>query len=215
MDIFDQEAARYDAWYSTTLGQVIFAAEVAALRPLLDGLPHPWLEVGVGSGRFASALGVEVGIDPAVGALALALSRDTQVAAARGEALPFPDSVFGGVLVVVTLCFVGDPLAALREARRVLQPGGGIALGLVLAEGPWGQEYQARAAAGHPYYRRAHFFSRTDLASLLAAADLHPVRVRSALFGPPEAEPSAADARDGDDPRAGFTALIVTATKPK
>ena len=214
MDIFDQEAARYDAWYSTTLGQVIFAAEVAALRPLLEGLPHPWLEVGVGSSRFASALGVEVGIDPAVGALALALSRDIQVAAARGEALPLRVATFGAVLFVVTLCFVGDLLAALREARRVLQPGGGLVLGLVLAEGPWGQVYQECAAAGHPYYQRAHFFTRADLASLLAAADLHSVRTRSALFSPPDAEPSAADARDGDDPTAGFTALLCLPRSP-
>lgn len=209
MDIFDQEAACYDAWYDTPLGRAIFAAEVAALRPLIEWLPHPWLEVGVGSGRFAAALGIEVGIDPAAGALAFAMDRDIHVAAARGETLPFPDAAFGAVLFVVTLCFVDDPLTALREARRVLRPGGGIVLGLVLAEGPWGEEYQARAAAGHPYYQRAHFFTRTDLASLLAAADLHPVRVRSALFGPPDSEPSAADARDGDDPRAGFTALLV------
>lgn len=88
-------------------------------------------------------------------------------------------------------------------------------LGLVLAEGPWGREYQKRAATGHPYYQRARFFTRDNLASLLAAADLYPVRVRSALFGPPDVQLSVMDARDGDDPRAGFTALLVTATKPE
>jgi SAM-dependent methyltransferase len=164
----------------------------------------------VGTGRFATVLSVEVGVDPALGALALAKSRQIQVVRARGEALPFADTIFCAVLFV-TLCFVDDPLAALREARRVLKSGGGIVLGLVLAEGPWGQEYRARAAAGHPYYRRAHFLTRADLASLLAAADLHPVRVRSALFSLPEAALTSGDIRDGDDPTAGFTALLVTA----
>jgi SAM-dependent methyltransferase len=114
------------------------------------------------------------------------------------------------VLFVVTLCFIDDPLAALLEANRVLRADGGLVLGLVLAEGAWGQHYQRLGAQGHPYYQRAHFFTRPELTALLAQAGLSAVRTRSALLQPPEVEPAAADAREGDDPAAGFTAILAT-----
>jgi SAM-dependent methyltransferase len=208
-DAFDQKAARYDAWYDAPLGSVAFREEMDALRPLLAGLPHPWLEVGVGGGRFAAALEVAVGIDPAVGALSLAARRGIRVAMARGEVLPFPDASFGAVLFVTALCFVGNPLAALLEARRVLRPEGRIVLGLIPGEGPWGQHYRGLAAAGNAYYQRAHFFTRAEMATLLAAAGLRQVRARSTLFWPPEGGSVRGAIQEGEDLTAGFAALLV------
>lgn len=207
--LFDQFAERYDAWYEGPLGRVAFPQEVDALRPLLSGLPRPWLEVGVGTGRFAAALDVRYGIDPSLTALTLARSRGLVVAAAQGEALPFPDYRFGAVVLVVTLCFVADPLAVLREARRVLRSDGGIVLGLVLADNPWGQHYQALGAAGHPYYRLARFFSHAETRALVAAAGLAVARERSALFQPPSVPLVVEPARDGFEERAGFTGILA------
>lgn len=208
-DAFDQQAARYDAWYDAPSGRAVFLEELDALRPLLRGLPHPWLEVGVGSGRFAAALGVENGVDPARSALALAAGRGVRAAVARAEALPFPDGTFGGVLFVAALCFISDPAAALLEARRVLVPGGRVVLGLILAEGPWGRRYRELALAGNAFYQRAHFFTWDELVSLLTAAGLRAVRIRSGLFGSPDAEPMTAAVQEGYDPAAGFTAMLV------
>jgi len=208
-DIFDRQAARYDAWYNTPSGEAVFLEELDALAPLLEGLPHPWLEVGVGGGRFAAALGAEFGVDPAANALALAARRGSRVAVARGESLPFPDATFGAVLFTAALCFIPDPVAALRESRRVLRSGGRILLGLIPAEGPWGRHYRALAAEGHAYYRLAHFFARGEMASLFAAVGLRQVRVRSALFRPPEVEFMTGGAREGDDLAAGFAAVLL------
>lgn len=90
----------------------------------METLPRPWIEVGVGSGRFASDLGVEIGLDPASDPLNLATRRGTRVVRGRVETLPFAAGTFGGMLLIVTICFVADPLAALREARRVVGPRG-------------------------------------------------------------------------------------------
>lgn len=206
-DVFDRHASRYDAWYDTALGAVTFAEELDALQPLLAGLTHPWLEVGSGSGRFSGALGAEVGVDPARCALALAAGRGVHVVTARAETLPFRDAAFGAVLFVTALCFVADPLAALLEARRVLVPDGRIVLGLILAEGVLGHQYQELALAGDPFYQRAHFFTRDEMSTLFASADLRAVRTRSALFHPPEGKPSTVF--EGYDPTAGFTAMLV------
>ena len=63
--IFDLLALDYDGWFEDE-GKLLFAIEAEAFRRVLPSLPKPWLEVGVGSGRFAQALGIENGIDPSV-----------------------------------------------------------------------------------------------------------------------------------------------------
>lgn len=205
---FDEQAPRYDAWYDALPGSTIFADELAALEPLVAGLPRPWLEVGAGSGRFSQALGIEVGADPAMAPLLLAQQRGVGVVAARGEELPFRDGAFGAVLLALTLCFVTDPLATLRDIRRVLRPGGGVILGVIPAEGAWGRRYRQLAAEGHHFYRHARFSTREELRELLARAGFVPVRARSALFWPPD-DAGPLTARAGDDPAAGFAAWLA------
>ncbi|MHB1131497.1 MAG: methyltransferase domain-containing protein [Chloroflexota bacterium] len=212
-DAFAQQAACYDAWYDGALGRAVFWEEMSALRPLLEGLSHPWLEIGVGSGRFAADLRLDVGIDPVEPPLALAARRGLTVVQALGEALPFPPASFGAVLFITSLCFIADQRQALREARRALASGGRVVLGLIPGEGPWGRHYRALAAGGDPFYRRAHFFARSELSSLLASAGLRPVRTRSALFWPPTGEPAVTPAREGDDLSAGFIAVAAEADK--
>ena len=45
-------------------------------------------------------------------------------AALSGEKLPFPDGQFDCVVTTLTLCSIADPVAALREMRRVLKAQG-------------------------------------------------------------------------------------------
>lgn len=209
MNMFDQQAADYDAWYDTPAGAAAFGAEVATLRPLVAGLPRPWLEAGVGSGRFASAIGIEYGIDPARGALQFARRRGVRVVAARGEALPFRSATFGAVLLVVTLCFVDDPARVLGEAHRVLGKGGAVVVGTIPAESSLGRHYQNLAAQGHPYYSRARFFTRSDLNDLLRESGFREPQARSALLGVADWEHGDIAVIDTDDPRAGFVALAA------
>ncbi|MHB1519041.1 MAG: hypothetical protein ACYCVN_11850 [Acidimicrobiales bacterium] len=61
---FEDLAERRDARYDTAAGRVLFDLELGALRPLLAGTAGPRL--GVGSGRFAAALGIEVSLSIAV-----------------------------------------------------------------------------------------------------------------------------------------------------
>jgi ubiquinone/menaquinone biosynthesis C-methylase UbiE len=207
---FQEDAQQYDAWYETPKGRALLATEAACLRPLLSQFPRPYLEIGVGTGRFSQALEIEHGIDPSAPALEVARMRGVSVQQARGECIPFGDSSFGGVLMALTLCFVGDPDAVIREVRRVLMPGGGLVLGLLLKGTPWADSYARRGQEGHPIYSSAHFHTRTEVEDLLRRGGFTIARYRSTLFQEPGLKSYGVEVSiEGFAQEAGFVGLAV------
>jgi len=183
--IFERLAERYDSWYDRPENAPLFESELVCIQRMLSGFPRPWVEVGVGSGRFAERLKIDLGIDPALALLRLAKRRGIEVVRARAENLPLRDSSVGAVVMVVTICFLDNPKRALREVSRVLEPGGGLVLGLVLRESPWGKFYLSKKGAGHPFYRAARFFSSSELIRLVRESGLNPVEWSSTISRPP------------------------------
>jgi len=208
---FDRFASEYDAWFDGE-GRLTFAIELRAFHELLPRLPKPWLEIGVGSGRFAQPLGIEAGVDPCVKLVEMARRRGVSTLLARGEELPFEAASFGTVFLIVTVCFLDQLSDVLREAKRVLVPNGRIVLATVLRDSPWGRFYRQRGKGGHRFYRDARFYSYEQLVTLLLAAGLPFVQVISTLFQRPAAVQRMEEPKEGYLPRAGFT--IVVATRP-
>ena len=77
--VFDGHANEYDAWYDIKAGKAIFAMEADCLKPLLHRYSGPYLEVGVGSGRFAQALEIGYGVEPAQTLANMAKARGVKV----------------------------------------------------------------------------------------------------------------------------------------
>ncbi len=188
-------------------GRLLFDLELACLRPLLPQGPGPRLEVGVGSGRFAAALGLEVGLDPARASLRFAAERGVAVVQGAGERLPFGDRTFGTVVIVVTLCFADDPASLLGEARRVLASSGRLVAGVVPLDSAWGCHYEAQGRAGHPFYRCARFLTLSEHRRMLADAGFTITGTRSTLTQVPSDDPVEEDIQEGVVSGAGFVAF--------
>ena len=206
--LFDSLALAYDSWFEEA-GKVIFNIEVQAFQEVLTSLPKPWLEVGVGSGRFAKALGIETGIDPSIKLLEMARRRGITVFPGKGEQQIFNTASFGTVFLIVTLCFVNSASDVLKEVRRILAPSGKIVLGLVLKENPWGKFYEQKKRQGHRFYKYATFYRYDEVVTLLEEAGFLIEEVISTLFQEPGKVEQIELPQKGFAPNAGFIIIVA------
>lgn len=185
----------YRAWFETPLGRVVDADEkrlVAELARLGPG--DRVLDVGCGDGNFtelaAQTAAAVVGLDSSslmLGAAATRLAHLRNVEWVEGDAasLPFPDESFDVVLAVTVMCFVTDPATVLREAHRVLRPGGRLIAGELGRWSTWALIRRVSGALGSETWKRARFFSLRELKRRLAQAGFVAVEARGAVFYPP------------------------------
>ena len=208
--VFDVSAKRYDSWYDEPFGKSAFVLEKACIESLCKNLKAPFLEVGVGTGRFARALKIEYGTDVSIEMLKYAKQRVIAVTRGEGERLPFVDSFIGAVFIIVTLCFVDDPMKVLKEASRVLNEDGAIILGLILKESPWADFYREKGEAGNIFYKIATFYSFEELKSMVEKAGLKIVKMSSTMFqAPTEIQLRFKSPKSGYYEEAGFVAVKI------
>jgi ubiquinone/menaquinone biosynthesis C-methylase UbiE len=124
---YSQQALTYD----TTRGAS--PSVLAPLRRALAGAPGPELaDVGGGTGNYALALAGEgwrpIVVDRSDQMLAQAADKGLETVRADATRLPFAAESFDAVMLVSMLHHVDDPAEALTEAKRVLRPGGRLAV---------------------------------------------------------------------------------------
>lgn len=116
----------------TACGLPQMAHQRRQLVPLARGRV---LEVGIGTGLNLpwydkTRISHITGLDPALALHPRARRRIAETGLAvdmlgvSAEQIPSPDASFDTVVMTWTLCSIPDPLAALREMRRVLKPDG-------------------------------------------------------------------------------------------
>ncbi len=108
----------------------VFLLDEPMLRLAGDVRDLDVIDIGCGEGRFCRMLrdrgARTVGIDPTTALLEAARTRDPSAAyiKAVAETLPFEDACFDLAVMYLTLIDIADFRAAIREAARVLKPGG-------------------------------------------------------------------------------------------
>ncbi|MEY7850181.1 methyltransferase domain-containing protein [Natrarchaeobius sp. A-rgal3] len=174
------------------------------------------LEVGCGGGAFLE-LALESGCRAAAidhSAEMVDVARRTnreaveegrlRIEEADAEALPFDDETFTCATMAKVLGLLPDPVAALSELHRVLEPGGRIVL-----EGS-DPELEGTVAAPEPLASRLSFYDSDDLEALARDAGFEAVEiVRQTL------EPYAEEADIPEDHRSLFEyrARVLRASK--
>jgi len=204
---FDANWKAYDQWYEEH--QAIFQSEISALKRVTptSGLG---LELGVGTGRVASALSVRYGLDLSLNMLKQARKRSIQVIQGLREALPFKNESFHFALIVVTICFVDNPLEVIKEAFRTLKKKGILILGIIDRESRWGRFYEAKASQSK-YYKAAYFFSGKEILNFIQRTSGEYRESYQTLYQSPP------DIQKTEDPRKGYGkgGFVVSKSKKK
>jgi ubiquinone/menaquinone biosynthesis C-methylase UbiE len=203
--VFEKFHKRYDEWFERH--EWIYRSEIEAVSRLI---PHGGfgLEVGVGTGRFATPFGVAVGLDPSRSMASVAKKKAIEVVRGLGEYLPFGAETFDFVLLVTTICFVEDPRTTLKEARRVLKDHGSVIVGLVDKTSTLGRFYESRKEVSI-FYRAATIYSVNQVTDWLTELSFVDIATYQTLFQPLDRIQRVEPIREGYG-QGGFVALRAT-----
>ncbi|HEY0078272.1 MAG TPA: class I SAM-dependent methyltransferase [Pyrinomonadaceae bacterium] len=146
------------------------------------------LEVGAGTGAnfpFYPPGSTGAAIDPSIEMLKIARRKgrpaSIHLIRSRAERLPFPDRSFDAAFATLVFCSVASPAEAFSELRRVVRPGGTVALlEHVRPNGLLGYLFDALNCLSVPVCDD-HFNRRT--AEEARRAGLTPLRVEPHLLG--------------------------------
>jgi len=199
-DIFDKYYKKYDAWYEKN--KFAYLSEIGALKKVVPNKGEG-LEIGVGTGRFASRLGIKYGADPSENMLIIAKKRGIDVHHAQGERLPFDSLVFDYVAIIITLCFVKDPIKVLIEAKRVLKNRGKVIVGIIDKDSFLGRFYQREKSL---FYKQAHFFGVKEVTDLLKMSGFAGIAYYQTIYKFPDEMTSVEKPRKGFG-RGGFVVI--------
>lgn len=205
---FREYSAQYDAWYNKY--PYVFQSEVEAIRQQLASLPEniSGIEVGLGTGRFAAALGIKEGIEPVQEMAEFATKRGIETVRGTAENLPYRDLHFDFVLFV-TICYLNNFPAALKEAHRVLKNEGSIILCFLDKDQEIAKSYEAKRRSSH-FYQNAKFYTLDRVKTLLSEANFRNFEFSQTLFGELD------DIHELQSPKAGFgegSFIVVKADK--
>jgi SAM-dependent methyltransferase len=187
-EAYDQHVGRY----GRELARALIAA--AGVRP--GGRA---LDVGCGPGAVTTELVALLGaghvaaVDPSVPFADACRGRlpGVRVDVAPGESLPFDGAAFDHVLSQLAVNFMTDPLAGVREMRRVTRPGGTVAAAvwdyaeeMVLLRRFWDAAAALDPSAGDRDEARCMpFCTPAELGDLWSTAGLAGVAVSAAVVG--------------------------------
>ena len=178
---FQEHCREYEEWFDDY--PFVYEAELKALRSQMPESDGDFLEIGVGSGKFAKALNIATGIDPCVEMLDIARGRGIKGVLGAAENLPFEDNSYDCVVMITVLCFLDDPVKAYAEIKRVLKKGGRLVLAFVDRLSHLGELY-CRHQHESTFYKDARFYSVAEVTALFEQAGFVDLTFKQTIFKP-------------------------------
>ena len=178
VEIFNQNYSKYEDWFLRH--SKTYESEILAIKESIPSFDMA-MEVGVGTGRFSSALGIRYGTDPSREMLLIAKKRGIEGLITIGELLPFRNECFDLILMVTTICFLDNPEKAMKEIHRILKHEGHLIVGFVDASSPIGKDYLEHRNESI-FYQEARFFTAEEVIDMMKKTGFTDINSRQTLF---------------------------------
>lgn len=172
------------SWFAGELGQDLLASEQRIINILLP--------------RIYGATAVQIGIDPLCDMAeessipyrvmvhhSLTLGMTARSVIAQATELPFEHNSVDLVILHHSLDFTQNPHQVLREAERILRPGGHIILVAFNPISWWGIRRLFTRKSKQGLWQQAHFISHHRLVDWISLLELTELRTLSDYFLPP------------------------------
>jgi len=198
--LFDDWAARYDAWFETPACQAVRRYEAELVKELLQPRAgETLLDAGCGTGVFTQdflAAGAAVtGLDISAPMLDVARKKTGGLPffGVRGDMLhlPFLDGSFDKAVSVTALEFIGDARRAVDELFRVTRRGGRVVVATLNSLSSWADRRRSTPPDDEQDVWQNAIFRPPD--GLLALSPYSGV-VRTAIHFEQDADPDRIDA---------------------
>ena len=176
---FDEHLTEYEQWF--TENHWVFQSELEAIRSILP-VHGSGVEIGVGSGIFASPLGIRDGVEPSSAMRRKARERGINAIDGIAEKLPYPVGSYDFALMVTTICFVDDIVKSFLEVNRILKNNGAFIIGFVDKESTVGKFYLNNKDRSL-FYKDAEFYSTEEVYGYLSDTGFKVEATLQTVFG--------------------------------
>ena len=174
---FDPIAEEYDQWFDDNKNT--FHSELEAIKYFLP-TQGKGIEIGVGTGRFASELGIGHGIEPSESMAMLAKQRGIEVIISKAEKLPYENQSFDFAIMVAVDPFVEDIEKVYSEIARILKTGGQLIVGSLHKDGDVARKYMGMTDS--EVYKSANFHTVAETIQQLSFAVFSDFKTCQTLF---------------------------------
>jgi len=155
------------------------------------------LDLGCGDGAYtllaakkgASAVGLDISPEMLKAARSRADAEGTQVSWCQASigAIPFASNAFDIIIAVTVLCFIDNSDSAVKEAARVLRPGGSLVIAELGKYSAWAVSRRVRGWLGSRTWSGARFWTVRELRRAMEAAGLRFDSAEGCVYYPPVA----------------------------
>jgi ubiquinone/menaquinone biosynthesis C-methylase UbiE len=166
IESFEKYCLEYEEWFEKNSD--LYEEELKTLKSLVKDAKNG-VEIGIGTGRFAIPVGIEIGVEPSSEMAKISVSKGLKVISGIAENLPFEDAKFDFATMITTVCFVDDILKSFKEVYRILKQDGFFVVGYVDKNSKLGIKYQQKSKKSK-FYTNAMFYSSNEIIQYLKKA---------------------------------------------
>ncbi len=175
---FDREVEEYEEWFKTN--DKLLASELAAIKEIIP-TSGKGIEIGVGTGIFASRLNIRDGLEPSEKMVAEAMKKGINVFHGVAENIPVDEGSYQFALMVTVDCFLDNVFKTFSEVYRILVNDGVFIIAFLDKATSLGQLYEKNKHL-HRSYQHANFHTSAEIVSILITAGFEIIDKKQTIY---------------------------------